>query len=224
MWETKYTYLNPPGGSFAPPPASRKHGNTPAFPETRLGPAQNHLTSQGGLNERSQAHSNYRNFFGKIKHSKKNMKKISQIQYSWICRGEFPRKIGGMTAGLGGFPEWWESPWAHRVMRPLGGAAVTTLSRAQKATEGSLESSVLAQKTKEAGPCHAWTSFFMLSARSRGVSALPSPYMAETSTYGEESLSAAAACGVSRRPVRRPVAQGFHQPMVSLAYFRRGYQ
>lgn len=68
----------------------------------------------------------------------------------------------GDGCGVGGFPEWWESPWAHRVMRPLGGAAVTTLSRAQKATEGSLESSVLAQKTKEAGPCHGWTGFFML--------------------------------------------------------------
>ena len=42
----------------------------------------------------------------------------------------------GDGCGVGGFPEWWESPWAHRVMRPLGGVAVATESRAQKATEG----------------------------------------------------------------------------------------
>ena len=42
----------------------------------------------------------------------------------------------GMAAGLGGFPEWWESPGAHRVMAPWEGTAVAMVCRVQKGTEG----------------------------------------------------------------------------------------
>ena len=42
----------------------------------------------------------------------------------------------GDGCGVGGFPEWWESPRVSRVMAPWEGAAVAMLCRVQKATEG----------------------------------------------------------------------------------------